>query len=764
MQWLENIIRTQLPDVDLSAGPPLSLDTGSVPAETVDSQPTGSAVSTNLKRRHSVGPSLARGPPQSANPHDHDEDVAEKVYALARDLGMVSLNSDSSQKYYMGSSSGLLFTNLIRASPSGIHIPSTTSSQVPVTDGWNEATAEGRSFGPGLEQRYRSLHAVLRNELPSRQEASTLLQMYTRWVHPEFPVLDLGSLEAATDALYHCSEVMSSSTERPLCTEGWPMSASKFQWNLRRVCTGAAEQRNRPPPLAVIAFILFMVFNISSIINIRRRVHGFSPERYYRAARLFAPEAFSQTSLSSVQALNMLIIHCLLTPTEASTWTLINVGMTHCVELGIHRDRQEEERSLQQLKSFIFYTMYSLDRYDIVGCYTALRTLIFARSVSSIQGRPPGLRDEAFDIILPQIPTIVEVTQPTTEAITRYARLNFELQQIASDIKASLYHLPNKPKRFSHASVPTDPFTIQHQISASLQHWRESALSEDFEACGIDAHQAKTWKVRLRLRYYRTMILLYQPSQSIKAPPDSSLQTVFDFATSSLDDYQLNHDLRTLDFGWRTIHGIFSAGATLVYSFWTSRLIQETTNATSISRSLRTCISLLAIGGEWWPSVRSSQANFGSVVDLTIERIYSRPPRVKQPRLHSGPNFIANTGSSGNANSVGAPVTTTQMTNATSQSHLHAPYQTSPFDESDPSMGDWSVRNHQEASDGLVLTASEWASMGFGGSSAAAHQTDQDIETIPVIEEFLADFGRSDFSWNVPAEDIPEELNLGHME
>lgn len=104
IQWLEGIIRDRLPDVNLADGPQVELQLNEQNADGPDSQSTPKP---SLKRRS-----------ESGSPGGHQEAFAGRAHSVAVNLGMLSLNSDSSQKHYLGSSSGLLFTQLIGASPS----------------------------------------------------------------------------------------------------------------------------------------------------------------------------------------------------------------------------------------------------------------------------------------------------------------------------------------------------------------------------------------------------------------------------------------------------------------------------------------------------------------------------------------------------------------------------------------------------------------------------------------------------------------------
>jgi hypothetical protein len=162
------------------------------------------------------------------------------------------------------------------------------------------------------------------------------------------------------DALYECCSIL---TDGDALHDGWPSSLMAFRWNGRLTKPGQHKDSNVPMP--AVAFILFMVFNIASILGVRARVYKYSPEKFYTAAQYFAKECFSQTRLSSIQAVVMLMLHSLLTPSEANLWTLIHVAMAHCVELGIHRDDPQCEENAWdylQIKRYIFFCIYSLDR------------------------------------------------------------------------------------------------------------------------------------------------------------------------------------------------------------------------------------------------------------------------------------------------------------------------------------------------------------------------------------------------------------------
>nr|XP_036581400.1 aconitate hydratase [Colletotrichum truncatum]KAF6789751.1 aconitate hydratase [Colletotrichum truncatum] len=374
IQWLEDIIRQRLPDVDLALGPQIDafpdpkgsaagagrgdneddISSSSPRSGRGSSQPMGRTLSLGSQRQ-----SLKR-PAEAAGSYDHYEQFPDRAHSVAMNLGMLSLNSDSSQKHYLGSSSGVLFTNLIGASPSSAGstpaaLLEDVQAQGPSSE-WHDTSVPNSAS----QQYNRSLHVFLRQELPRKEDAVKLIHTYIRWVHPDYPVLEPTSLLSALDALYSTFEC---SLDGPF-PHGWPSTMQAFRWNGRQRLPG--EQGLHTVPMPVVAFILFMVFNIAAVVKIRSRVYEFPPERFYRAALHFSKDCFSQISLSSIQALVVLIIHSMITPAEVNLWTLIHVALAHCVELGIHREppapAQPGDYENQQIRRLVFFTIYSLDR------------------------------------------------------------------------------------------------------------------------------------------------------------------------------------------------------------------------------------------------------------------------------------------------------------------------------------------------------------------------------------------------------------------
>lgn len=663
-----------------------------------------------------------------SNMSDHDETFPEKAHSVAVDLGMLSLNADSSQNHYLGSSSGLLFANLIGASPR-----SRESSSVCETGSRSFTLEDEPLVEPAHRSyalHYRALHQFLRQNLPKKDEALLLVHHYIRWTHPDYPVLEPDSLLQGLDALYECAS--STLPEDDVFRNGWSRSTKGFRWNGCRVDPQQPSAMSIPMP--VLAFIIFMVLNIAAIVRVRARVHTLSPETFYAAALHFSQDCFSHISLSTIQALTILLVHCLLVPAEANVWTLTHLAMAHCVELGVHRDQPQGAHydwDHQQLRRSIFYTIYSLDRY-----------------ISSIQGRPLGLRDETFDMRLPEAREIDPADDKMSlgsfqMAVLTYSSYRFRLDRIISDIKEHLYYLPSKT---SQSSASVSPDSHQSRIRIKLDAWWEqTALVLADTTSGVGARQKHIWRLKLEVRYHLALVLLYQPSQEIRHPSQDHLLQCFGSACSILDNYQLLYENKALYHGWFTVQNIFAAGATLVYSFWTSPAVRRDATGVQLLRRLRTCSNLLSAGGEWWPSARKGLDSFGSVVDLTIQRLYDGDGAPsKQRRLTAPGESVSSRVSSlhhGTAQSDVVQATRHQNPSSSTVANLSQPW-TQPYDF------------HQDNGPGSWASTSEYLENDprrpFSAVSDESPQVPSAPGIFPEIEDFLADFNRSEFSWNFP--------------
>jgi hypothetical protein len=111
------------------------------------------------------------------------------------------------------------------------------------------------------------------------------------------------------------------------------------------------------------------------------------------------------------------------------------------------------------------------------------------------------------------------------------------------------------------------------------------------------------------------MVLLHQPSQAIPRPSEQSILLCYEHAAKRLNTYNKLYQLDSYFQSWRSVQGIFSSGATMIYCLWTSGLVRRTIPTPVAMRDLRTCTNLLSVGGEFWPSVKKGRESFSRAMD-----------------------------------------------------------------------------------------------------------------------------------------------------
>lgn len=294
---------------------------------------------------------------------DNNQDFNTEARSVALDLGRLSLNADSREKHYLGSSSGLIFSYLIGT-------PQNTSNE-PVVAGV-------RSYREGahrIQQKFGPLHRTLVSVplsvffpqienltevlqgLPAKDDALSLLRIFVQHVHPDHPILHIQSVLHALDALYLCCDM---DTDTEIDQSGWPTAVAPFSYNGE--IDSVKSQTTTPINLATAMFHCFMVLTLAATVRVGGAQNEFAPAPYYRIAMSVALDALSDTSIPSLQGIYLLAIHALMSPAKLNIWTLTYVCTAHCVDLGIHRQQDELELSATVTKGLVFHSVYSLDR------------------------------------------------------------------------------------------------------------------------------------------------------------------------------------------------------------------------------------------------------------------------------------------------------------------------------------------------------------------------------------------------------------------
>lgn len=120
-----------------------------------------------------------------------------------------------------------------------------------------------------------------------------------------------------------------------------------------------------PIPIFTAVFHVFMVFSLAATVITRKKNFDYSPIQFYRMAMLTASECFSGISVPALQAVLLLAIQGIIEPAGLNIWTLVHISMSHCIDLGLHREPSDPSGLSPvalAVRRLIFHTVYSLDR------------------------------------------------------------------------------------------------------------------------------------------------------------------------------------------------------------------------------------------------------------------------------------------------------------------------------------------------------------------------------------------------------------------
>ncbi|KAH8592216.1 fungal-specific transcription factor domain-containing protein [Bisporella sp. PMI_857] len=645
--WLESIIRTQLPHLnlddgifaspqadnfagvldntlpvfDISSQNPSTINLGSV------QESVGLRNEFSVSNRH-LDPTRGTKRPVSILNEDstsREDNINREARSVALELGLLSLNSDSRQRHYLGSSSGSLFAPLFlakKSSNSSVTAHNTLGSRQ--NDSGRSESLNARPeltlHAAGIRKDTDSLYELLRKILPSRDESNTLLNRFFSHMHPNHPFLHRPSFNYMINTLYQCiaaTEITASSKHN-----GWCANVEPFPYNGEEYLSEG--QKRIPISAHIAAFQLLMALSIGATLQIRGRRYSHDPKLFFNSAIGLSSHVFGSISLPALQCILLVIVHGLIDSDGCDVWTLIHIAMAHVVDLGIQRETSNSDLfspTAIEMRRRIFFCVYSLDR-----------------SICTIQGRPLGLGDETFDVQLPEISEaqmqLLNSQVPSDEfddiCTMSYSIQTFKMARLISRIKSGFYRLP------THIDFSQDHSFAQDRLRAELANWFVESIAAVSSI--FPEHNRTRLATKLKIQYHGAMCLLHQPSQAIALPGDEALKICFSSATKRLHLFEVLYDSGALCHSWRTVQDMFLAGATIMYCVCISPAVRASVSIISLSKDFRACSSMLSVGGEWWPTIRKAKYSLERLSNYILEMLAAKGDSDEsQMRARQGP-------------------------------------------------------------------------------------------------------------------------------
>lgn len=346
LEWLEDIVRTRLPDIDLNAAPQIL----SGPADSADHQAGRSPRDTATLPDSDTG-SNHRAKRSSDQAGSHSSfSIPKRARRMAADLGMFSLNPNGTQAQYLGSSSGSFFADLL----ADVNLEY-------VSDPDTEEVEDMGEDPPSSRQGVRSLLKSLKDILPPRDDCNRMVKGFFSFYHADYPVLHQPSFFNLVDALYASAAAPS---DGQLQHNGWPSGVEVFRYNgeIRYV---AGQQDAIAIHVETAVTHLFFVLSIAAELQTRKRRFSLDPKPFATQALASLQRSVAEVSLCSTQSLVLYVLNTFLSTEGARIWIVLHIAMAYAIDIGLQRDRSEAARFppiVLQMRRRVFLTMYSLER------------------------------------------------------------------------------------------------------------------------------------------------------------------------------------------------------------------------------------------------------------------------------------------------------------------------------------------------------------------------------------------------------------------
>lgn len=293
-------------------------------------------------------------------------------------------------------------------------------------------------------------------------------------------------------------------------------------------------------------FFMYMIFAIGSqIYNTHSTTAKLYTKLYYKKALENIGPLVETTTLDTVQAYLMLSVFSQKMPDASSIWQTTGLAIRTAVILGLHRgpfrvntqDEDEQTLKLRQLKYWIFWCAYGLERINGI-----------------VLGRPFGIADIDIDTPLPD----------DIDSELSVASHVIKIRRIQSSICTFVY----KPVQLMDREEDIDATRVQ--IVLELNDWM-STFPIKLQSSSV--FETENW---CKISYHNSMLLLLRPVvleiAHLKGNVNErSLDWFKAFAHSASTiclNYRDLHSKGKLGYTWLAMHCVFVSGLSFLYCVW----------------------------------------------------------------------------------------------------------------------------------------------------------------------------------------------------
>ena len=305
----------------------------------------------------------------------HPTDIPKRADAVS-EISYLSINAAGERQPYLGSTSGVLFADLVRSS-----VDASVSRHASPPGATSQTQADSTSSPVST-----TYHARREHELPSEALASRLLKSYFEHDAIAFPFL-------------------------------LPMVVLRIQ---QRFYQDDAYYSSQATSYETFVFNMVLAIATASVYKYDWQMLP-SAESHHARAMQELDHVLAHGGLESLQAILLLCQYrqgSSIKDNSASMWHLVGIAARICLELGLHRE------SAYPLKWSRDLDQATIERYhqQEISRRSFWCLIAMDRVTSNILGRPLAIRDEDVDALLPSDEDEPELFRRLTGAVTRIPR------------------------------------------------------------------------------------------------------------------------------------------------------------------------------------------------------------------------------------------------------------------------------------------------------------------------------------------------------
>jgi hypothetical protein len=517
----------------------------------------------------------------------HSTDLPKRADAVS-EISYLSINAAGERQPYLGSTSGVLFADLVRSSVDG-----SVSRQASPPGLTSESQADNTSPPVSITPRARREH-----ELPPEALATKLLKSYFEHDAIAFPFLSPSSMLQIMQQLYQDDAYYS--------------------------C--------RATPYETFVFNMVLAIATASVYKYDWQMLP-SAESHHARAMQELDLVLAHGGLDSLQAILLLCQYrqgSSIKDNSASMWHLVGIAARICLELGLHKESAYPLNFSSELDNAASerYQQQEVSR----KCFWCL--IAMDRVTSNILGRPLAIRDEDVDALLPSTEEDAVQFSRLTAGIeiprTAVFRCIIEYRLLCGNVLTTLH------RRRAPSMTTADALRLRADLAEKLELWREQLtqlnLSDD-SISGTSERSCFLSPVWYRVLYANAKLSIWRPCPLLAdlSHDQHSLQNIYDSSIQAITAYSALHKSRKINYSWIALQHIFMVGLSFLYSV--SRhfreqhnhissteccLLREDPRAIDISQTSRACSNVMVAVAERWNALRHCHEVFDRLSDAVL--------------------------------------------------------------------------------------------------------------------------------------------------